>query len=274
MRRALSSLTFGIHPAIRQVLPRGHRAYPTPSGRLYLDLRESPMMLARALGVYEPATRAAIREVLRPGDAFVDAGASKGDFSLLASLLVGPRGRVVAVEPAPANAYWLRRSIAVNDARNVEAIEAALGEDDGAVAELQLAARSGWHTLAPLTRWNRDIRGMSSVVQVPVRSLDALLSELGIEKVAALKIDVEGSELDVLRGAERTLSKIPPPTLFIEVHPTLGVDPDQVRRFLRERGFELSGAEAPDPETATMAIVARRSTQVLSGGRGGVAGGS
>jgi FkbM family methyltransferase len=241
---------------------------------MYLDLRESPMMLARALGLHEPENRAAIRAALQPGDVFVDVGASKGDFALLASQLVGGRGRVVAIEPEPENAHWLRQSLDASRVDNVDVREVAVGARDAEVAELRLAARSGWHTVAPLNDWNREIRGVTSTRRVAMRSLDALLDELGIDAVAAIKIDVEGWELPVLRGAERTLAQSPGVVLFIEVHPTLGVDPKEVRSFLGERGFVISGADAPDPETATIAIVARRPTQRLSGGGGGVAGGS
>jgi FkbM family methyltransferase len=163
------------HARIKPILPRGYHRYRVPGGRLYLDLRESSMMLARALHIYEPEKVAAFREHLRPGMTFVDVGANKGDFTLLAASLVGPSGRVISVEPGPTNQRWLQRSVAESGYRNVECVEAALGATPG-TAILSLTALAG-------TRCCRDSRTVptakskckcgrltSSRLQMPSRS--------------------------------------------------------------------------------------------------------
>jgi hypothetical protein len=93
---------------------------------------------------------------------------------------------------------------------------------------------------------------------VTVRCLDALIGELGIEEIAAIKIDVEGWELHVLKGAVRTLTRNEGPALLIELHPTLGVDPREVIDFLTKRGYTVSGPQVPNPQSGTQVITAAR----------------
>jgi hypothetical protein len=73
----------------------------------------------------------ALERLLRPGDVFVDAGANVGFYTLLASRLVGPTGRVLAIEMMPATADILRQHVAINDCTNVELVEKALSDRAG-----------------------------------------------------------------------------------------------------------------------------------------------
>jgi FkbM family methyltransferase len=230
------------HAALRPFLPRGHRAYPGAGGRIYLDLRESPMMLARLLRVYETPKVGALRARLRPGDVFVDVGANKGDFSLLAARLMGDAGRVIAVEPEPENAAWIERSVARNGYRCIEVVRVALAESNGE-ATLHLGEKSGWHSLV-------TTEGVATVgrVTVPTRSLDALLAERGVARVDVIKIDVEGAEARVFDGAAATLGGAHPMTVLLDVHPGRGVDPLAVAARLRAWGFLI---REPDAVTAT-----------------------
>jgi predicted methyltransferase len=64
-----------------------------------LYVRESPMMRARALGLYEQTKVQALREYVEPGATFIDIGANKGDFTMLVASIVGPSGGVIAMNP-------------------------------------------------------------------------------------------------------------------------------------------------------------------------------
>ena len=90
------------YPVISK-MPSFYRPYHVAGGRIYLDITESPMMLARALGGYEVAKHEAITSVLSPGSTFIDIGANKGDFALLAAKIIGTSGSVMAFEPEPVN---------------------------------------------------------------------------------------------------------------------------------------------------------------------------
>ena len=85
-------------------------------------------------GSYEPEVSAALREVLGPGGTFVDVGANLGWFSLLGASLVGPLGRVIAVEPNPINVALLRDSAKDNGFDNIDTLVLALAAKPGAIA--------------------------------------------------------------------------------------------------------------------------------------------
>ncbi|HVV37371.1 MAG TPA: FkbM family methyltransferase [Acidimicrobiales bacterium] len=233
------------HAALRPLLPRGYHAYPVAGGRIYLDLRESPMMLARVLRMYEAPKFAALRQHLRPGDVFVDVGANKGDFALFAARLVGAGGRVIAVEPEPTNADWIERSVARNHYANVEVVRVALAERDGD-AVLHLGEKSGWHSLL-------STEGVATTgeVTVPTQTLDAMLAARDVDHVDAIKIDVEGAEERVLAGAAATFSGDHPMLVLLDVHPGRGVDPVAVGARLTDWGFTLDAPVTPTTKSIT-----------------------
>ena len=244
------------HGLLRGMLPVGHRPYRVAGGRMYVDLRESPAMLARVLRAYEPAKTAVLRRHLRPGMTFVDVGVNKGDYSLLAARLLGDRGRVLAVEPEPENCAWFRHSVALNGYRSIDLLEAALSDSDGE-ATLHLGRHSGWHTLVAGVR-GRD-RG---TITVPTRTLDGVLAERGIETVDVMKIDVEGAELQVLRGARGALSGDRPLLVLVDIHPPI-VDAREVCALLSEHGLSLHPVDDPSRPLGAVAqslreVLARR----------------
>src|SRR5450755_4229427 len=146
MREIYKSLLLTTYPIWSSLVPRFYYPYKFEGGRIYLNIKESRMMLQRALGCYEVTKHQAFKHFLRPGATFVDVGCNKGDFSLLASRLVGPEGRVLSFEPHPENCRWIRKSIAKNEYRNIELYELALSDTNG-TAQLHIGEKSGFHTL-------------------------------------------------------------------------------------------------------------------------------
>jgi FkbM family methyltransferase len=215
-----------------------YRLYPFAGGVIYLNLDESPMMRRRAEGTYEPHKVTAIQAYARPGMTFADAGANKGDFTLIAAREVGPTGGVLAFEPSPQNCRWIGRSIDANGYRNVRLHEVALSDSDGE-AVLHLGARSGWHSLRP------SERATGETVSVTTRSLDSVLGELGDVALDMLKVDVEGAELEVLRGATEALGGRQPLFVMVDIHPEHGVDPREVCELLTAHGLSLREPEDP-----------------------------
>jgi FkbM family methyltransferase len=138
---------------------------------------------------------------LTSGMTVLDVGANVGSFTLLASRLVGPTGRIIAVEPVPENWGCLAKFIDENHLGNVETAEIALGDQNGELL-LDLGAKSGGHS-AVLRRTGRYI-------SVPQRTLDSLVEEFTIRDLGFMKIDVEGYEPEVLRGAEETIRRTRP----------------------------------------------------------------
>nr|MBN1230031.1 FkbM family methyltransferase [Anaerolineae bacterium] len=222
------------------ILPSRHYPYPVRGSRIFLNIAESWMMLARLLCCYEIEKHRALESFLRPGDVFIDIGANKGDFSLLAARLVGQNGQVLAFEPEPTNCHWVQKSITLNGYTNIALYTIALS-DKADMATLYIGEKSGWHTLIPGQR-HRD----KGTISVKTRTLDDCLREQGVlDSVNVIKIDVEGAEMSVLQGASETLARNRDLIVLLDIHPQLGVSPEAVCAFLRERDFQLFAEEYP-----------------------------
>lgn len=138
---------------------------------------------------------------LTQGMVVIDAGAHVGSFSLLASQLVGPAGRVLAVEPETHNYQCLCKTIEINGLSNVIPVQKAVGHTEGE-GQLFLAERTGAHSLL-------FVRTGDSVT-VPLTTIDKLCEEQGLERLDFLKIDVEGFEPQVLEGAQKSIVNFRP----------------------------------------------------------------
>jgi FkbM family methyltransferase len=201
-----------VYRLLSRLAANRYERYRVDGGLIYLNLHESPMMVQRAMGAYERQKTALIRRLVREGMTFVDVGANKGDFTLLAARLVGSSGQVISIEPAPENYSYLCRSIELNGYRNVRTFALALSDSEGS-AKLRLAPTSGGHTLAPEQKIG------DNTVAVETATLDSLLARCGIDKVDVIKIDVQGWELQVLRGADRTLRSNGAAVLLLDLPP-------------------------------------------------------
>lgn len=148
---------------------------------------------------------------------FIDVGANKGDFTLFTGHLIGESGKVIAVEPAPENIHWLNKSLAENELENITLVDAALSDENGH-ATFRLGDRSGWGNLLP----DRD-ELEDGTIEVRTVTLDSLVPELELDRVDAVKIDVEGGEVAVVRGAEETIDRFRP-MIWLEIHADVDVD--------------------------------------------------
>jgi FkbM family methyltransferase len=148
----------------------------------------------------------AIPQLIRPGDIAFDVGANVGIYTVLLSGLCGPSGRVWAFEPVP-DTYWrLRETLALNRCANVAPVQSAVCERDG-TARLNLfdPQFSEWNSLGSPSMCNPSGVGRISPhqsIDVPASTLDLFCATEKIERVNFLKVDVEGFELAVFKGAE------------------------------------------------------------------------
>lgn len=187
--------------------------------------------------------------LLGPGDIAVDVGANVGVWTRLAAAHVGTAGRVLAVEPMPGTAAQLQLNVHQNGFAQILVRQCALSDRDGHVAMFGDSVSTGqaWQRVG---RQNSGAAGLSPVengesveIDVISRQLDSVLEEEGLDAVSVLKIDVEGAELLVLRGAACLLASRKPPVIFLEVSPRLtqrfGWRPVDVLSFLSECGYGL-----------------------------------
>jgi FkbM family methyltransferase len=154
-------------------------------------------------GQYEPDTEEFILSQLAPGDAFIDVGANIGVLTISAARRVGARGRVLAIEPSPSVFPYLVRNIALNGLTNVVAARVAVSDSirDNVPFYPAPADHFGMGALTP------QFHGESCPVMT--RTLDHVVEVQKLDHVSVLKIDVEGHEAHVFRGAENLLARSP-----------------------------------------------------------------
>lgn len=179
-------------------------------------------------GVYEAGTLHVILACLRPGDVFFDVGGNVGQMTVAASRAVGPTGRVHSFEPVPETRRLLNENLALNAASNVRVHPVALGSAPakGTIYENLEVNRGSASLIEP------DAGAAGHEIEID--TLDALVAREGVGTIRMLKADVEGWELEVLRGGKETLSRPDAPILCVEysnLHPVQGGEPIDLFRF-------------------------------------------
>lgn len=181
---------------------------------------------------YEPHVTAVIREMLRPGNVFVDVGANIGFFTNLAAHLVGASGRVVAIEPMDKNLQLIYRSLESNGFGHVDVHACAASDCQGIVCVTTGPGTSNGQVV-------KDSNANGALLRSQTRRLDDLT--VGLAKIDLVKFDIEGYELLAWRGFREGLQKHRP-VVLTEFHPFcmreyVGIDP---RDYLDEL-FRYSG---------------------------------
>ena len=186
-------------------------------------------------GTYELELATRISRVVRRGDVCFDIGGWRGFFSGVMAL--AGASKTFIFEPLPANAAQIRRTIALNPKLPIELIDAAVGEQEGMVTFSVMPDSSmGKLVMSP---FQADAQGESTIT-VRVVALDQLIASGKLPSPTVIKIDVEGAEMLVLRGARRLLTDSKP-KLFIEVHsPALD---QECRALLTELSYEIAVLE-------------------------------
>lgn len=157
------------------------------------------------LGEFSEGEVDLFRQVVRPGGLVFEAGANIGAHTVPLAKMVGPSGRVVAVEPQRVVFQTLCANIALSSLTNVYAYCAAAGRQMGKllVPDIDYTQDNNFGGLG--------LEGRTSGQEIPLITIDSL----GLEKLDLLKADVEGMELDVLLGAEQTIARCRP-LLYVE----------------------------------------------------------
>jgi FkbM family methyltransferase len=183
-------------------------------------------------GIYDPVTTGIIRRYVKPGDVCADIGANVGALSLAMAQQAGPTGTVYAFEPGPMLYERLQTNIRLNHVRCIVPIQQGLSDRRGVL-----------HWAEDMNnRGNADLLGTSGI-PVSVLTLDEFCQERGVTRLDFIKVDVEGMELEVLKGASSVLSTIRP-VLYFETHPgfltSLGPDAFwKIERLLKEAQYPL-----------------------------------
>jgi FkbM family methyltransferase len=215
-----------VHPRYRAYWDRDSEAYVTA------DLGEYGGRYAYYWGRYGDAChREALRQLLDPGDTYIDVGANIGMHSLFASRLVGPAGMVLAFEPHPESFQQLSAHIAMNRIHWCEPLNVALSDCSAATILRQAEEHSGTATL------REGVSGRTFTINTRVG--DDVLAEREFPGKSILKVDVEGYEFHVLRGLRRTLERVH--AAWVEVTPewlsAMGERAEDLYRYMAGLGF-------------------------------------
>lgn len=198
----------------------------------------------RAGSKYEERFGDAMLAALRPGDVVWDIGANVGFYSAKFAQGVGPGGKVVAFEPVPL--CFRELAAAVAGCPNVRAVNAGLG-----IASGRVTFDVGDGTVNPNAR---IVEGPAapgaSVLELPIYAGEDAATALGLPPPTFAKVDVEGFELDVLRGMRGLLGSANCHDVFVEVHfgllaqRRLPSAPDQIVTLLKDLGYKVAWVDA------------------------------
>ena len=172
------------------------------------DLSSTLEWMLWAFGCYEKHFAELFSYLVTPGDRCVDVGANVGVHTVRLARLVGPEGEVIAIEPDPDVVQRTSRNIALNGVANVRVISAAASERAG---ETRLFRPSPWDTNRARASLLHHPYLTGITTTVPVVTVDDVC---GGRSVSLIKIDVEGHEAAVVRGAADTIAQYAPSVIF------------------------------------------------------------
>lgn len=162
-------------------------------------------------GQYEKETNDLLFEYVKPGQVVIEAGANNGTETVLLSRLVGPGGKVFAFEPVEHVYKSLQLNLSINDCKNVVAEQKALGESEG---ELYFNVLSQDYCNQGMASKYDEQSGDIKVL-VKQTSIDLMLREHSFPSVDFIKMDIQGAEIELLKGAQHTIQKSRP-VIFTE----------------------------------------------------------
>ena len=198
----------------------------------------------------------------KEGDIVVDIGAHIGLYTIISSKRVGTKGKVVAIEAHPGNFEMLNSNIKLNQLTNVIPLNYAVHSKETKVKLYLPSGESGftkYNTIMP--NW---INTQEKFVEVNANTLDYLLqlNEIRQEEVNWIKIDVEGAEFEVLKGATNVLSKSKDIAILMELHGPPHVYRPKVEEFVDLYNFKIEFEKSYE-ENGSMHIIMQKSASTM-----------
>ena len=198
----------------------------------------------------------------KEGDIVIDIGAHIGLYTIISSKRVGANGKVVAIEAHPGNFEMLNSNIKLNQLTNVIPLNYAVHSKETKVKLYLPSGESGftkYNTIMP--NW---INAQEKFVEVNANTLDYLLqlNEIRQEEVNWIKIDVEGAEFEVLKGATNVLSKSKDIAILMELHGPPHVYRPKVEEFVNLYNFKIEFEKSYE-ENGSMHIIMQKSASII-----------
>jgi FkbM family methyltransferase len=181
------------------------------------------------LGTYELGFQKIFLNKVKEGDIFFDIGAHVGFYSLLGSKLVGEKGKIFSFEPSPRNFTYLKKHIELNKSLNIIPAQKAVMDHPGSFS----------FDLSEGSFVGHIVNNENKSMKIEAVSLDTFCEEKNIIPTV-MKIDVEGAEADVFRGAQRIIETVHP-KIFLAIHSAKLAE--ECENFLVKRGYSISRIE-------------------------------
>lgn len=249
--------------AARFMLGRGPIVYCRRDGLNWrLDLREGVDFSVFLLGKFEPDLIGAYKRLIRPGATVIDIGANIGSHTLPLAAQVGKGGRVIAVEPTLYAFERLVEHINLNPDISDHVTPIQMMLMGSPQEKLATAIESSWPLETPEGAHSEHSGVAKATTGAVVGTLNDLVAEKSLRRVDVLKLDVDGYDVEVLRGAKDVLAEFRP-TIFFEHAPYVirekGYRAEELEEILRDAGYkfhdlharllENGGTKLPDIET-------------------------
>ncbi len=189
-------------------------------------------------GVHERNSTEEVKRLVKKGMKILEVGANIGYYAILETKLAGADGHLYAFEPSPFNFDLLKRNLSLNKIGNADIYQKAAGAENTA-GKFFVANKSNLSSF--IQRDSMDMIHDGKIVDVDIVRLDDFFAEKDLDFI---RMDVEGYELEILKGAEKLLErKNPPKHFFIEVHSELLHKKDssakEIVENLRRHGYEV-----------------------------------
>ncbi|MCP3730811.1 FkbM family methyltransferase [Sphingomonas sp. MG17] len=205
------------------------------SGSVFVPLQDWVGRSIFWFGDVDPKVTYLARHFLRKGDCALDIGANLGVVAVRMAQMVGSSGRVHAFEPSPMAVKYLTETLSRNPELKISLHQYALGAVE---SSLRLSVPHGNSGMASFV-WQFD-QGSAETVEVSVKKLDNIIENIGIKKLSFVKIDVEGFEGEVLRGAISMLRHVRPACIVFEENQKKEGTPESIK-ILLENGYRVFG---------------------------------
>ena len=152
----------------------------------------------------------------------MDVGAHGGLYTLLAGKKVGPQGKVLSFEPNPINLIFLRLNVILNELNNVIIIPKAVSDENSKVI---------LHYSSKMTALTSSFTKAERIIEVETTTIDDTVTSFGFDSIKIMKIDTEGMDFKVLKGALNTLTK----THYVITEQNIS----EIRKLLSNKGFRI-----------------------------------
>lgn len=205
--------------------------------KLHLDLNDRIQRQMYIKRLYEQGTVKNLIPFLKTSRVFFDIGANIGYFSFLAEA-THPQLSIYSFEPLPKNISSIKKNIELNKSKNITLIEKCISDQNGSIEfTIPPIGECGWGRIA-----YKELFDNQKILR-PTQTLDSFCNEYSIPQVDFIKMDIEGFEFHVLRGAENLLQQKNAPHLCIEMNEycfkDMGIDIHEVFLFLKDKNYKL-----------------------------------